>query len=271
MKKNKLFIILIITIATLVFSTAQICNQCGITPSQETKEDVAGEAKQDPEDKDKTDKQDADEEQQSEQTLQESPEQTQPTEEEPETETTEQEGEVTEETDPDTPIGLAILHPSDIGHIIKYVGRPFVVDTTVLIIGDSAENTDIRGFFAFDVSSLSGKEITSARLVLNTCRLHGDPSFKDHIGIRWGTYLPLDPDDYLMLGTHPITSFDNHIEPIEFSRDDLVVAIDNMANVTPGKLEFAMGYSSNASDIDGDLDGREYRTQDITLYVEYID
>jgi hypothetical protein len=42
MKKKKLFIILIVTIAALVFATAQICNQCGIVPSRETKEDVAG-------------------------------------------------------------------------------------------------------------------------------------------------------------------------------------------------------------------------------------
>jgi hypothetical protein len=43
MKKNKLFIIVIITIAVLIFTTAQICNQCGITPAQETKEDVTDE------------------------------------------------------------------------------------------------------------------------------------------------------------------------------------------------------------------------------------
>jgi len=43
MKKNKLFIILIITIAALVFTTAQVCNLCGISPAQETNEDVADE------------------------------------------------------------------------------------------------------------------------------------------------------------------------------------------------------------------------------------
>jgi hypothetical protein len=42
MKKKKLFIILFIIIAAFVFTTAQICNQCGITPSQETKDDIAG-------------------------------------------------------------------------------------------------------------------------------------------------------------------------------------------------------------------------------------
>ena len=43
MKKTKLFIILIIIIAAFTFTTAQICNQCGIAPAQETSEDVADE------------------------------------------------------------------------------------------------------------------------------------------------------------------------------------------------------------------------------------
>jgi hypothetical protein len=40
MKKNKLFIILVILIAALVFATAQICNQCGTTSTQDTKTDI---------------------------------------------------------------------------------------------------------------------------------------------------------------------------------------------------------------------------------------
>lgn len=158
-----------------------------------------------------------------------------------------------------------------LGYIIQHLTSPHAVVTTSLIIGDSTGNTNIRGFFAFDVSSLSGKEIISASLVLKTRILHGDPTFKDYIGLRWGSYLPLGPEDYLMLGTHPVTSFNNIEEPIEFSRDDLAVAIDNAANNFNDKLQFAIGYSNDSSNEDQKLDGREYSNEDITLYIEFTD
>ena len=43
MKKNKLFIILTIILAVLFFITAAVCNQCSVTPSEQTKIDVVDE------------------------------------------------------------------------------------------------------------------------------------------------------------------------------------------------------------------------------------
>jgi hypothetical protein len=170
---------------------------------------------------------------------------------------------------PDLTTLVVEFHPSDVGHIIQHLTTTHMVDTSSVLIGDSRDNTNIRGYFAFDLSSLAGKEIVSASLVLETYILHGDPSFKDYIGLRWGTYLPLEPEDYLMLGTHPVTIFDNLEEPIEFIREDLNVAIYNSANVFNQKLQFALGYSNEASNGDLKLDGREYRSEDITLTIEY--
>ena len=264
MEKHKFFTFLCLIIFIGLFGIAASCNFCGVPIDTGETEVTAGKTTEKEVLEDKETK-----EQQAEKNQQESSQQTQTTGEKPEIETIEREygdiGEIVSET----PISQAILHPSDIGYIIQHVNSQNLVDTTILIIGDSITNDDIRGFFSFDVSGLSGKEIISASLVLNTHIIHGEPSFKDYIGLRWGTYLPLDPDDYLMLGTHPVTSFDNHEEPIRFSREDLVVAIDNMANVTIGKLEFAIGYSNGSSNGDAILDGREYRTEDITLSVEY--
>jgi len=158
-----------------------------------------------------------------------------------------------------------VLHPSDIGHIVN----PSGVDTKTCIIGDSVTNTNIKGYFAFDLRPLIGKDVTAATLYMDGTVM-GDPSFKGNIGLRWGEYLPLEADDYLMLGlVRPVDTFNNDENPIIFSRADLVVAIENCANY-PIKLQFGVAYYYDTTDEDKISDGMEYRIEDISLVIFYI-
>jgi len=157
-----------------------------------------------------------------------------------------------------------VLHPSDIGYVVY----PSGVNTTTCFIGDSLSNTNVKGYFAFDVSSLIGKDITAATLYMEGTII-GDPTFKGTITLRWGTYLPLNADDYLMLGlVRPVDTFDNNENPIIFSREDLVIAIENCA-IFNEKLQFGITYFYDTTDWDNLLDGREYNTEDISLIVYY--
>jgi len=270
MKKNKLYILLSIFIIIMIFGTAASCNFCGIPIKVgEVEEDKTEVSIKDTGEVISEEKEETGEEVKEENITEEDSElQVEESEEENDEEVLEEE--TVEEAIPKTTTVQTKLYPSDVGHIIQHAASPNVVNTVNVIIGDSSSNTDIRGFFAFDVSSLSGTQIITASLILNTYILYDDPTFKDYIGLRWGTYLPLDPNDYLMLGTHPVESYDNNQEPIVFSRGDLVVAIGNMANINNDKLQFTIGYSNDSSDGDGIVDGREYRIEDIILLIEYI-
>jgi len=268
MNRNKLYILLSISTIIMFFVS---CNFCGIPVKVgETEEDKTEIPIKDTEETLIEEKEEAGEEELKEESVTEEDSELQDEETEEENDEEVLEEETVEEAIPETATVQIKLYPSDIGHIIQHLASPNVVSTANVIIGDSSSNTDIRGFFAFDVSSLSGTGIITASLILNTYKLYDDPAFKDHIGLRWGTYLPLDPNDYLMLGTHPVESYDNNKEPIVFSRDDLVIAIGNMANINNDKLQFTIGYSNDSSDGDGIMDGREYRIEDIILLIDYI-
>ena len=57
----------------------------------------------------------------------------------------------------------------------------------------------------------------------------------------------------------------------DFSREDLEVAIENDANLFHDKLQFGITYYHDTTDGDNIIDGREYRTEDISLIVYYED
>jgi hypothetical protein len=158
-----------------------------------------------------------------------------------------------------------IFSPFEIGYIVYPTG----VNTTGLIIGDSTSNTDVRGFFAFDLITLRGKEIVSATLRLNTYKYYPDPSFKGKIIISFREYLPLDAGDYNtppgLIITFP---FENSENPIEFNLFTSYVQekVDDSCI-----LGFCVWYESSDTDWDHEVDGREYTKDSIELTMRYID
>ena len=160
--------------------------------------------------------------------------------------------------------GRQLLNPSDIGYVIKDLGFTW----SELCIGDLTNDTDARGFFAFDLSSFAGKEITSATLILDRPgdETRGDPAFKEKIFLYFNDYLPLGRDDYEI---HPYKSpitFENNEIPLEYSSEYLASIIQERANEGK-KLEFALAYENSGSDDDGDMDGRFYSSDNISLIV----
>jgi len=167
-------------------------------------------------------------------------------------------------------MNIMTLHASDIGYIVY----PSGINTSTLIIGDSISNTDVRGYFAFDLSPLKGKTLTEVKTVLKSLKLYGDPSFKGYISLCCHVWLPLGPEDYddpvpVFL---PWKSYLNDASIIEYSFPNFVIE-DYIQDMTEGdrKLPFRIKYNENISDWDGRIDGREYGKEDISLIVKYED
>ncbi|MCK5567435.1 MAG: hypothetical protein KAI62_05940, partial [Actinomycetia bacterium] len=58
------------------------------------------------------------------------------------------------------------------------------------LVGDSTHDKSFRGFLSFDISSLSGKTITSAIIKFENFYVTGDPDFIEKIwleSVDWGT------------------------------------------------------------------------------------
>ena len=92
------------------------------------------------------------------------------------------------------------------GGTVYESGGPAVVQGTILA-GDTSSDYLARGYMSFDISSISGKTVTAAKLDLSGCSVVNDP-FSDHLagldGIWVGELqyaLPLDQSDYDLSGT----------------------------------------------------------------------
>ncbi len=164
-----------------------------------------------------------------------------------------------------------ILNPRDIGYIV----RPSGVNTDTAIFGDSISNTQVLGYFGFGIfSGFEGRTIESISLQLNTYR-YWDDALVSIFGNIKGTIMrdPIFPLDALDWSGTLITDmiFDHFQEPIIWTGTNLKNAIQ--AKINEGKpVEFRFYYTlSPYTDGDYQIDGREYRRQDVTLTVEFAD
>lgn len=157
---------------------------------------------------------------------------------------------------------------------IGYVVYPTGVNTTELIIGDSISNTDVRGFFAFDLIALSGKEILSANLRLNTYKYYPDPSFKGRVIIVNSNYMPpLDVDYYFSLP--PVLEETGFVFPN--TANPIILSDQILENYIQGKVDssciagFTILYEFSNTDWDYEIDGREFSKESISLRIKYVD
>ncbi len=161
------------------------------------------------------------------------------------------------------------FHPSAIGS----VSAGGTVNTVEMFIGDNFADQDVRGFFAFDVDSLDGKEIISAEIELDDPDIPEDCDFKGDITIWYVDYLPggLTAADYSDIPYADAGSFDWDKEPIRFSGDYLENAIGDRAE-DGRKLQFGVAYEDwHTGGVPGIMEGRLYKPGDITLTVTYKD
>ncbi len=170
-------------------------------------------------------------------------------------------------------VNKTIMHPINIGYIVD----PSGINTETCIFGDSISNTSVMGFFGFDrMGVFSGREVESVSLKLVTYKFWGDvPTETWHdIGIFFPTtqkYFPLDSSDVDFEGGGVSYSRTSDSEPIEIAddsdlKDKVIETINN--NDT---LEFKIYYVWGPVNFDNNIDGREYRKQDITLTIEFTD
>jgi len=166
-----------------------------------------------------------------------------------------------------------VLHPKDIGYLVN----PSGVNTETAIFGDSISNQRVQGYFGFgSLNELSSWEIEKVTLTMVTHKFWGDPSpdlLSDiQIILNRGIYeiFPLDSSDWI-IETGINKSFPNNTEPIIWSDNNLTEEIQ--ARVVYGrKVEFRLNYYPNFdTDWDGQIDGREFRAEDIELIIDFAD
>jgi hypothetical protein len=160
------------------------------------------------------------------------------------------------------------LHPS----IFGTVGPNGFCDTTFMAIGDSQFNTDWRGRFAFDLSTLKGKEIKDAKLILKYSESWGGAAFKGDIVVNYNDFLPdLTASDYNSLAYAPAT------QALKYPINDIVISDDILKNKVKERteageeLQFGIGFTNAGSDNDGEAEGMLYYKEKITLTVTYLD
>jgi len=155
------------------------------------------------------------------------------------------------------------LHPN----ITGFVGPDGTGN--IVAIGDSEFNTDMRGRFAFDVSSLAGKEIVSAKLKMKYWEQF-PCDFKGNILIFYNDFLPdITISDYYTVAYAGPEAFAWNTDPLEFSNDFLKNKIAERANANI-ELQFGIGYEkANVTDGGKDFDGQAYPAESILLTVTY--
>jgi hypothetical protein len=160
------------------------------------------------------------------------------------------------------------LHPS----ILGTVGPNGFCDTTFMAIGDSQFNTDWRGRFAFDLSSLKGKEIKDATLSLKYYDPMGIAAFKGDIFINYNDFLPdLTSSDYSSPAYAPAGHYPwNPLSDMTVSDDFLKNKVKERAD-SGIELQFGISFSSADSDFDNLAEGKIYHKEDIKLTVKYLD
>jgi hypothetical protein len=154
--------------------------------------------------------------------------------------------------------------------IFGTVGPGGYVNATVVGFADSQYNTDWRGRFAFDVSSLDGKDIKSATLKLSNPDITDPPcDFKGNIMIFFNDFLPdLTSSDYSSVGTEGML-FTWDLDPLKFSTDYLRDKVEERAE-SGVELQFGIGYELyQVTNGNNSAEGRAYFPGNITLTVVY--
>jgi len=138
-------------------------------------------------------------------------------------------------------------------------------------IGNSPTNLDLRGRFAFNVSSLAGKEIVDAELKLSTPDITIPPcTGKGDIVILYNDFLPdITFDDYFIGGAIALAGqFTNDVDPLVVSTDFLKTKIAERA-LAGTALQFGIGYWNPLPGASLPEEERLYQTNDITLTITY--
>jgi hypothetical protein len=161
-----------------------------------------------------------------------------------------------------------VFNPSNIANI----DSAGIIDNSSVTFGDSSSDNDVHGFFAFDVSPLSGKNLISASIKLVDSNTTAKIDFKGNIQIWYVDFLAggITGSDYnTNIPYSGPQSFKWNADPLQFSTDFLKNIISDRAGAQR-KLELGVWFENSA--IGGDNGAKEVRTyhnNDIILTVVY--
>jgi hypothetical protein len=160
-----------------------------------------------------------------------------------------------------------VFYPSDLTNI----DSTGIIDNGTVHFGDNAADKDVRGFFAFDISPLKGKNLISASLKLIDPNVSANIDFKGNIQIWYVDFLAggITGSDYMNIPYSGPQSFKWNVDPLQFSTDFLSNIISDRAEAQR-KLEFGIWFADSTTGGDsGVKELRDYHSNDIILTVVY--
>ena len=162
---------------------------------------------------------------------------------------------------------LDLPKKSSEGGYLEYGGETFAGGN--VYAGDSASNKPCVGFISFDISSLAGKTISSAKLKFNGSSIQGNPlSYCDSFWVNvaeWGAE-PIVQKDFKLSGT-AIQSFTS--PDITCTADKLKSEIQKAINSGKARFQIRVHFAGPYTNNNSARDGWEYAQQSINLSVTF--
>lgn len=136
-----------------------------------------------------------------------------------------------------------------------------------ILAGDTGDNFLARGYMSFDISSLSGKTISSATLNLSGCSVMQNP-FTSLAGIWVGELqypLPLDQSDYELGGNGVLL-----LTSAPGNSIDVKSFVQTRASESRARFQIRLHPASASSDGDGQADYIACSAGSVTLTIKYL-
>ncbi len=137
-----------------------------------------------------------------------------------------------------------------------------------MFAGDSITDDICRGYMSFDISGLSGANITEATLSMSPEQVWGDPTFMGSLwidAVDWGS-------DALQMADFniPYTSIQSFNNPdITCTSANLKTQLQQAIDDGKSKFRIRIRYTTPATDSDGQWDGWDYLVDEVNLHVTY--
>ncbi|MEA2016709.1 MAG: hypothetical protein U9O59_08455 [Actinomycetota bacterium] len=169
--------------------------------------------------------------------------------------------------EPVTEMDLPVV--SDEGGYIVWTASIFYPHNS-MFAGDSITDDVCRGYMSFDISGLSGANVTEAELTMSPEQVWGDPTFMGSLwidAVDWGS-------DALQMADFniPYTSIQSFNDPnITCTSENLKTQIQQAIDDGRPRFRIRIRYTTPASDSDGQWDGWDYLIDEVNLHIAYND
>jgi hypothetical protein len=271
MRKEKLFIILAILTTLTFFTTAVTCTFCGINPPEtaisEESAEIEAESKEETEQTTSKETKEEIAEETAEETFEEE------TAEESESTAEESTSESIEEHEVAPSEEISISPDADLSGSVRDTGNVWIASSVgnQIILGDTSEDKQTKGYLSFDIRELHGKTVQDAEINFSELDKVNNPEFAAYLDVKAVNYgNSLDSDDFAFGGVS--------LARIPTSSTSYTISGDTLKNELQKILESSetdyfqvkLGLSSKTNN-DGTEDFLGFFLNDAWLYIIYID